>query len=408
MSTISVAQYYPWSRVKVIEQAVHYNNGNAIGAQVRLQPDRRFRPQCHDCCSSAQAIHSTHHRFVRDLPLADQKVYLLFEYRKIWCPRCNAVRVEHLEFADAGQHVTHRLANYAVQLCTLGLSVKQVAEHLDLDRKTVKALEKEALQTQFGKTNYAGLRQLAIDEIAIRKGHNYMTVVLDYQSGRVVWMGEGRKAENVDAFFRQMPPTVRKNIEAVSMDMWEAYIKVVQKWCPNAAIVFDLFHVVKAFNKVIDEIRLHEYQKATDQGRSVLQGSKYLLLKNWDNLKRKQKATLLQILKVNERLNVVYYLKELLKYVWTYRYRASAKKALAEWCRLAREDGHSALTRFARKLEFFAYGILNHCDYPINNGQLEGVNNKIKVIKRIAYGFHDQGYFALKVKQAFPGQISTN
>jgi len=334
---------------------------------------------------------------------------LQVEYRKVWCDHCGGVRVEQLEFADASQRLTHRLAAYAAELCRKGLSVTSVAEHLDLDPKTVKAIDKAALQAEFGETRYGDLRRLAIDEIALKKGQNdYMTVVLDYDTGRVVWMGLGHGAATLDGFFSEMPAEVRAGIQAVAIDMWDAYIKAIKQWCPNADIVFDLFHVVRAFNRVIDDIRNEEFRNADHEGRSTLRGSKYLFLKNWGNLPRPQQIRLNEILAINERLSTLYWLKDLLRHIWDYHRPAWAGKMIDEWCSVALQDGHRKLATFAGCLERYRYGILNHCRHPIHTSRIEGVNNKIKVIKRVAYGFHDPEYFALKVKQAFPGRPESN
>jgi len=375
---------------------------------IRIESDQRFHPACHACGDPARTVHSHTRKLVRDLDFGGHEMLLQVEHRKIWCDRCGGVRVEQLDFVDASQRVTNRLAAYAAALCKLGMSVQAVARHLDLDPKTVKAIDKAALAVAFGETRYDGLQRLAIDEIAVRKGHSYMTVVLDYDTGRVVWMGEGRQAETLDTFFANMPENVRNGIRAVAIDMWEAYINAVRKWCLNADIVFDLFHVVKAFNKVIDDIRNEEFRKADREGRALLKGSKYLLLRRGENLKPEQRMRLRDILAVNERLNIVYWLKDLLKHIWDYHRRAWAESAIEGWCTVAEEDGHPALLRFARRLQTFKYGILNHCKHPIHTSKIEGVNNKIKVIKRVAYGFHDLEYFALKVKQALPGRESSN
>jgi transposase len=372
-----------------------------------VEPDRRFRPICH-ACGTPGAIHAHARKFIRDLSFGDFTMLLQVEQRKIRCHRCYQVRVEGLEFVDASARVTHRLAAYAAQLCQAGLSVEAVARHLQLDPKTVKAIDKAALQAEFGETTYDGLKRLAIDEIAIKKGHHYMTVVLDYDTGRVVWMGEGRQTASIDKFFAAMPVDVREDIEAVAIDMWEPYIHAAKRWCPRADIVFDLFHVVKAFNKVIDDIRNEEFRKARGDLRDLLRGSKYLFLKNWGHVNREGRVRLDEILSLNARLNTVYWLKDLLAHIWDYYYPGWAIKMLAEWCEVARQDGHPALLKFAQTLERHAYGIISHCKHPIHTSKLEGVNNKIKVIKRIAYGFHDLEYFALKVKQALPGRFSSN
>jgi len=392
--------------VKVTSQNV---NAQPRSALVRIEPDERYRPICHECGQPARTVHSTTRRFIRDLNFADTTMMLQVEYRKIWCDHCGGVRVEQLEFADTSQRLTHRLAAYAAELCRKGLSVAAVADHLDLDPKTVKAIDKAALQAEFGETRYGDLRRLAIDEIALKKGQkDYMTVVLDYDTGRVVWMGEGHGAATLDRFFGEMPPEVRAGIEAVAIDMWEAYIKSIKQWCPNAKIVFDLFHVVHAFNEVIDQIRNEEYRNADGDARSTLKGSKYLFLKNWGNLAEDQQIRLNEILVMNERLNTLYWLKDLLRHIWSYHRPGWAGKMIDEWCSVARQDGHPKLVRFARRLDYFRYGILNHCQYPMHTSRIEGVNNKIKVIKRVGYGYHDSEYFALKVKQALPGRPESN
>jgi transposase len=158
-----------------------------------------------------------------------------------------------------------------------------------------------------------------------------------------------------------------------------------------------LFHVVANFNRVIDKVRNSEYRNASKEDKAVFKGSKYLLLKNRKNLKtQEQRQHLKELLALNETINTVMILKETLKHIWSYRSRAWAAKALDAWCSLARSLNQQSVTKFANTLERYRYGILNHCDHPI-----QGVNNKIKVLKRKAYGFHDLRYFTLKIYQAF-------
>ena len=406
MSSLSIAPYFPFARVKVVSQAVHLDC-RPPGALVHLAPDRRFRPLCHDCGAPAPVHSAGLRRVVRDLNMGPAQTFLHVEYRRVWCPDCGRARVEKLSFVDPSKRITQRLARYIYELCKV-MTVQDVARHLDLDPKTVKAVDKRFLQEEFGRTDCAGLRILALDEISLSHGQQgYMSVVLDYLSGRVVWMGEGRRAESLDAFFAIMSQDQKDAIEAVAMDMWEAYVSAVRKHCPQAKIVFDLFHVVKAYGEVIDEVRRQEYKKAAAHQRAYIKGSRYLLLSNRDNLRPEQAARLDELLAVNQRLCAVYILKDQLKAIYRYSSRPWAKKALEQWCRLAAQVDHPLMGRFIRRLQFFQEGILNHCEYPIGTSKLEGVNNKIKVIKRKAYGFHDPHYFALKVKQAIPGTKPT-
>jgi len=399
MSSLSVARYYPWSRVVVSRQSVSEEADLAV---LDVRPDERFSPLCSRCGRAASRTCSHEVRGVRDLDMATARVMLRLSYRKVYCPACDAVLVEELEPVEPWQRITRRLGRLIHDLCKV-MTVSDVAAHLGVDWKTVKNIDKKFLQDEHGQTDYEGLRILAIDEIAVRKGHKYMTVLIDHETGRVVWMGEGRSKQTLAQFFEGMTDAQKAAVEAVAMDMWEPYIQAVSEALPQAKIVFDLFHVVAAYGRLIDRVRRSEYRKASAEDKEVLKGSRYLLLKTRLH-RREDREHLDRLLRLNKTLFYVYVLRDQLKKIWGYRHRTWAARALAEWCALARRVGHPELVAFARMLERHRGGILNHCDFPIHTSKLEGINNKIKVIKRQAYGFHDSEYFALKVKQAFqPG-----
>lgn len=396
MSSLSIAPYFSFCRTRIVEQLVY---PNAQRSWVKVVPDKRFQPICHRCGQKAVGIHSWGQRTVRDMNLASTTVFLHCRFRKIWCPSCGQIVVEDLELLHPYFRVTKRLAVYVHSLCRL-MTVKEVAEHLDLDWKTVKNIDKFYLETEYGTPCYDGLRLLAVDEISIRKGHRYLTIILDYETGRVVWIGKKRKARTLKSFFNQLSKGQKNKLEAIVMDMWDPYIKAVREKVPHVKIVFDLFHVVSQFGQVIDKVRNSEYRKATKEQKDIFKGSKYLLLKN--TVRRfTDRAQLAELLKINEVINTVYILKDQLKHIWSYKSRTWAIKALDQWCSLARSLKNRTVSRFANMLDRHRYGILNHCEYPLHTSVLEGVNNKIKVIKRKAYGFHDLRYFSLKIFQAF-------
>jgi transposase len=398
MSVPSIAPYFPFRRIKIISQTV---TPEATEAHIQLQPDQRFQPVCQSCGHKASGSHSWTQRKIRDLSLATARIWIACRYRKVFCAHCHGIHIEDLELFHPYLRVTTRLALYIYQLCRL-MTVSEVSQHLSIDWKTVKNIDKFYLERDYGQPDLKGLRILAVDEISVRKGHSYLTIVLDYLTGRVLLVGKKRKADTLKRFFNQLSISQRKRIEAVVMDMWDPFIKAVKDKLPNAKIVFDLFHVVANFNRVIDKIRNSEYHKASKADKAVYKGAKYLLLKNRSNIRRKkQRQQLRELLELNETISSVMILKDQLKNIWTYRSRTWAGKSLDNWCLLARSLNHRSLNSFIRMLERYRYGILNHCDYPIHNGKLEGVNNKIKVIKRKAYGFHDLRYFTLKIYQAF-------
>ena len=227
MSELSIAAYFPFRRIKIINQLV---SENASTARILIKPDKRFHPICHCCGNRSAGVHSWTERRVRDLNLAATAVWVNCRYRKLFCPHCHRVSIEDLELFHPYLRVTRRLARYIYQLCRR-MTVTDVARHLNLGWNTVKDIDKYYLEREYAQPDLNGLRILAVDEISIRKGHRYLTVVLDYLSGRVVFVGEDRKADTLKLFFKQLTDEQRNSIEAVVMDMWDPFIKAVKKNC---------------------------------------------------------------------------------------------------------------------------------------------------------------------------------
>lgn len=396
MSKIQIKAFFKFCRVKIMEQVVDTFKKVVT---IRVQPDERYNPVCHNCKRGVKEIHSYNERPVRDLNIFDAKTFLFVVYRTVKCPWCGNV-VEDIGIMDPCKRVTRRLATYILVLCQY-MTIKEVAKHLGLDWKTIKEIHKQHLKEKFSHEDIGYPKLLAVDEISLKKRHHYLTLIINWEVGRVLWVGEGRKYETLKDFFDSLTEQQRSSIQAIAMDMWDPYIKAVRECCPHAEIVFDQFHVVKAFSKVIDKVRNIEYRKATKEGKEVIKGSKYLLLKNKENLLLDEKPKLKALLKLNEALTTVYILKDYLKKLWHYRYPKCAESFLTQWCSIAVESKIRSVIAFARTLKRYAYGIVNHCRFPIHTSRMEGINNKIKVIKRKAYGFHDIEYFSLIIKNAF-------
>ena len=225
MSDLSIAAYFPYRRIKIVEQHV---DAEAAETDILVEPDRRFQPICHQCGRRASGVHSWTQRKVRDLNMASARSWLTCRYRKVFCSKCQGVHIENLELFHPYLRVTDRLARYIYQLCEF-MTVAEVSKHVCLDWKTVKNIDKYYLERDYGQPNYDGLRILAVDEISVRKGHQYLTVVLDYLTGRVLFVGKDRKAKTLERFFNQLKPRQRRSIEAVAMDMWDPFIKAVKK-----------------------------------------------------------------------------------------------------------------------------------------------------------------------------------
>jgi len=227
MSVLSIAAYFPFRRMKIVNQTV---SPEAAETHIQAQPDKRFQPVCHECGRRASGVHSWTQRKVRDLSLSSARTWITCQYRKVFCAQCHGIHIEELELFHPYLRVSTRMAQYIYQLCRF-MTVSEVAFHLGLDWKTVKAVDKFYLEHDYGQPELNGLRILAVDEIAIRKGYRYLTVVLDYLSGRILFVGKDRKAKTLKRFFNNLSVGQRKAIEAVAMDMWDPFIKAVKKNC---------------------------------------------------------------------------------------------------------------------------------------------------------------------------------
>jgi transposase len=279
------------------------------------------------------------------------------------------------------------------------MTILDLSSLLDVSWGTVKEIQKEDLNRRVGKPKLRKLHRIAIDEIAVRKGHRYLTLVLDLESGRVVFVGKGKGADALKPFWKRLRRS-RAKIEAVATDMSWAYIFAVSENLPQAAIVCDRFHVVKLLNDKLSDLRRELYRTTKDGlERNVLKGIRWLLLKRPENLDgdRNEHQRLDEALKVNEPLALAYYLKEQLGEFWELEDSEEAETFLLDWIAMAEASGIGVLKLFAKTLRQHALRLLAWYDYPISTGPLEGTNNKIKTLKRQAYGYRDDDFFRLKI-----------
>jgi transposase len=360
---------------------------------------------CEHCGAHCRQVHETTVRRVRDLPLFEFRVVLHVPRRRVWCERCGGPRLERLSWLGRYQRVTNRLAEAVSQLLRSS-NVLAVAGFFQLSWHTVKAIDKAQLQAAVTEPDWSQLRYLAMDEFALHKGHRYATVVVDPLRRQVLWIGQGRSRETARAFFAQLPDGVAPQIRAVAIDMTTAYELEIRAHCPNAQIVYDLFHVVAKYGReVIDRVRVDQANRLRQDrpARRVIKSSRWLLLRNRDHLDPRQRVQLKELLHANQPLLTAYLMRDELKRLWFYRRPAWARQAWENWCEQAHRSGVGPLALFAQRLAGYLHGILSRCHHPLNTSIVEGINNTIKVIKRRAYGYRDQEYFFLKIRAAFPG-----
>jgi transposase len=289
------------------------------------------------------------------------------------------------------------MERYVMDLCSR-MTIRDVAEHTGLHWATVKAIDRKRLKRNLPKDkDLRQLRYLGIDEVSVRRGHRYLTTVVDLVSGRVVYVGEGRRVESLEPFFRRLK-RIGVPLEAVAVDMWKPYARAIRRHYRRLPLVYDVFHILSDYSRTLNEIRVDEYQKleGKQEGRFI-KGSRYLLLKGQEKLSKPAQQKLWQLLRMNRPLFIAYVLKEDLRQLWHLPDRRQAERFLYDWIRKAFSSGVALLVRFARKLRRHAVGILNYFDFPISTAKVEGINNRIKVIKRKAYGYRDMDYFMLKI-----------
>jgi len=364
---------------------------------------RRFRCVCGQFF---QRYYDCREELVRDLPWGPWPVVNLLVPRfRVDCPTCG-VKTEPLDWIAAPARHTRRLAEAVALACREVRSIQAIAEGFHLSWDTVKSIDWKALDKRLNPPEFGDVRHLAIDEFSIRKGHTYGTIFLDVQRSRVLWVCATRQKEAVvDVFQRVFAERVCQGIQAVSMDWWEAYESAVRQCLPNAEVVWDLFHVIKKYNhEVIDRVRMDQARRCqTDEERRLMKKTKFILLKNRRNLRDDEPARLKELLAANRPLCTAYILRDGLRHLWDYVYCGAAGKWFRGWYQRAVHSRIRPLSRFARSIKERLDGVLAHCRFPISSGKLEGINNTIKVIKRVAYGFRDQDYFFLKIRSQFPG-----
>jgi transposase len=366
-----------------------------VNFRIEQQRERLRCPQC-GCDDVWKRGHQE--RTFRTVPIGPKPASVTLDVARVWCPVCDCVRQVKIGFADPKKRYTRSFERYALEL-SRHMTIQDVAEHLQVSWDTIKDIQASNLQRRFGKPKLHKLQQIAIDEIAVAKGHRYLTVVLNLLSGVVVFVGDGKGVEALKPFWKRLR-RAHANIKAVATDLSSAYIRAVRDNLPRAVHVFDHFHVIKLFNDKLSVFRreLHR-QASSDAERKILKGTRWLLLKNPENLDgdRNELQRLEEALQLNKPLAVAYYLKEDLRQLWMQPDKRTARRVLRDWLRRARASGIRLLVQFAATLEEHQEGILNYYTYPISTGPLEGTNNKIKTMKRQAYGFRDQAFFKLKI-----------
>jgi len=341
------------------------------------------------------------------LSCADHRIYLDLEVRRVDCRQCGAVKRERLEFLVENALHTKRFALYVGRRCRTG-TIRDVAAELRLDWQTVKRLEMDYMREQIRRVGTPGPKVIGIDEISIRKGHSYRIVVSDLERRRPIWFGgEDRSEASMDQFYRFLGKKKAKRIRLAVMDMWKAFRNSTHQHAPQAAILFDKFHVMKHLGEALDKIRKAEYARLTGKQRGFIKGQKYTLLSHPQNLTGTARKNLKLLLAANKRLNTAYLLKESFGQLWDYNREAWARKFFDNWRASLKWQRLKPYEKFAEMIERHWDGLAAYCkpENKVSLGFVEGLNNKIRVMQRRAYGLRDEEYLRLKVLTSMLPQL---
>jgi len=367
------------------------------GLEVQVERLDHRRLRCGECGMEVRGTRGRYpqERHWRDLSLRIDQVWIVYRPYRVACPRCG-VRVERVPWAPKSSRVTVALAK-AVALLAKKLSWKEVAEHFQLNWKTVAQIIHWVVAQGLRLRRRKPLHVLGIDEVSRKKGHTYFTLFYDLERGELLWVSDGRTESAGDLFFAWLGKRRSHTIQAVCLDMWAPYLASVARHAPQALTVFDRFHLVRHLNEAVDEVRRQMVRDLPEEERRAVKNTRYLWLTNPWNLTEAQRTSLSTLLTKNLPIVKAYMLKEAFQKFWDYLSPGWAEKWLKQWFWWATHSRLTPLRDFAHLLRRHEKGILAWTKLRISNGALEGMNHKIKLIGRRAYGFRNPYNYVIAI-----------
>jgi transposase len=336
---------------------------------------------------------------VRDLSCGDARIYLELELRRVWCRYCGAVKQERLPWLADSPFYTKRFAFFVGRRCRTA-TISDVARESHLDWRAIKELDKQYMREQLRRIGMPGPKAIGIDEISIRKGHTYRIVVSDLIRHRPIWFGgEDRSEASMAQFYDWLGDKKSRGLRLAVRDMWTPFRNATVARAPQAAILFDKFHIMRHLGEALDKVRKSEYARLSGKDRRYIKGQKYTLLSRHENLTLEGRKSLKTLLAANKRLNTAYLLKESFGQLWDYEREGWARRFFENWRASLKWQRLGPYEKFAAMIDRHWDGIAAYCkpENKVSLGFVEGLNNKIRVIQRRAYGLRDQEYLRLKI-----------
>ena len=365
--------------------------GGAVYYHVEKKERHR---RCVECKSRDITFDSLEEVTLKTVPCGSKAVFLVLHLRVLKCRDCGAKRQESRDVAEPRKSYTRQFANYVLDLVKQ-MTIQAVARHLRVSWDLVKDIHKRSLKKKYRHVRLKGVEYIAIDEFSVRKGWVYMTIAIDLRDGRILHAAPGKGAASIKPFLKTLARRA-PNLKAVAVDMNEGYISALRRFLPKVDIVLDRYHISALVNRGIDELRRAHQAELGRLGNKTIKGSRFLLLANYDDLRGKRKRRLDRLLEVNGPLYVMHAMKEQLRLFWDLG-RTDAERFLEAWCRDAMDSAIVPLIKVGKTLALYRSLILNYFKHRISCGKIEGINNKIKTLKRQHYGFRDEEYFKLRL-----------
>lgn len=351
--------------------------------------------RCPDCGHRQFVFKGVKTRRFHLSPIGRRRCVLDLLLHRVKCRCCHKIFWPQLPFMD-GKHRYARCFALTVLDLLHFATIKAVAQYMGVGWDLIKQIHKDKLKKRYRAIPLNKVKYLGIDEFSLKKGHSYMTIFIDLSSGRIIHAVEGKSKAAILPFLKTLSRKARK-LKAIAMDMSNAYFWAVTDELPHVNIVFDRYHIAAMMNRAVDDVRRQQYQQLEGQGKDILKGSRYLLLRNYETLGDDHKARVVDLLKMNLPLYTTHAMKEQLRLFWQCEDYKKARAFIETWCQDAMKTTIAPLIKVARTLWLYRTGLLNYFLHPISNGMVEGLINKIKTLKRQAYGFRDIQYFKLRL-----------
>jgi transposase len=361
------------------------------GLEILLDRKRARHLPCSVCGGQSKVYDRLKERRWRHVPLWGIVTTICYRPSRVRCKRCG-IKVERIPWGASKSPLSLPLVILLATWSKL-LAMEVVARLFDVSWSTVASAVKQAVAYGLEHRQTDQVFYIGIDEISRRKGHVYHTQIYDLASKRLLWSGEGRREETIKAFFDFWGKERCARLKGICCDMWKPYMSMIRRYAPDAALVFDKFHLVRHLHNAVDQVRKEEVRNLKEEHSGLLKGTKYIWLKNPWNLTPKQRQRFGLLEKLNMKINRAYLLKEAFRQLWTYRSRAWARKFLNKWFWWATHSRLKPMRDFAWLLRRHQEDVLSWFDCPIDNGAVEALNNVAKSISHRAHGFRTENWF---------------